>query len=127
MSTDSLQYLSTDQALADLATFRVFIHERYNLTDSNQWVAFGGSYPGILGSWLRLKYPHLIHAAVSSSAPLERKVDYPEYLEVVNTSLSAYSPECSRQIQAAFQAVQETLSQPNGSSKIEEAYKYKAS
>lgn len=46
MSTDNLYYLSSEQALADLATFRQFIAKSYNLTDSNKWVSFGGSYPG---------------------------------------------------------------------------------
>jgi pimeloyl-ACP methyl ester carboxylesterase len=74
LSTENLIYLSSEQALADLANFRQFVHLKYNLTDSNRWVSFGGSYPGSLSAWFRLKYPHLVYAAVSSSAPSTYKL-----------------------------------------------------
>lgn len=45
----------------------------------SKWVTFGGSYPGMLAGWARLKYPHLIHAAVSNSAPIQAKIDMASY------------------------------------------------
>ena len=45
MSVDNLQYLSSEQALADLAYFHNFVSTNYNVTGS-KWVSFGGSYPG---------------------------------------------------------------------------------
>jgi len=68
--------LSSDQALADLAEFIVNIKNKYDIPSAAKWVAFGGSYPGTLAAWLRMKYPHLIHAAVSSSGPLLAKIDF---------------------------------------------------
>lgn len=41
-----------------------------------QVVVFGCSYPGNLAMWMREKYPNLVHAAVSSSAPLKAQVDF---------------------------------------------------
>ena len=46
MSVKNLAFLSSEQALADLATFRAAMADKYNLTESNKWIAFGGSYPG---------------------------------------------------------------------------------
>ena len=46
--------------------------EEHNFT--GPWIAFGGSYPGSMAAWLRLKFPHLISGSVSSSGPLEAKV-----------------------------------------------------
>ena len=59
MSDENLKFLNSEQALADLAAFRQAMAEKYNLT-TNKWLAFGGSYPGSLSAWFRLKYPHLV-------------------------------------------------------------------
>lgn len=76
LSTDNLRFLSSRQALADLAHFRTVIAEARGLTNA-KWVAFGGSYPGSLAAWFRLKYPHLVHAAVATSAPVHATVNFP--------------------------------------------------
>lgn len=76
VSTANLQFLSSRQALADLAHFRTVTAATRGLTKS-KWVAFGGSYPGSLAAWFRLKYPHLVHAAVATSAPVHATVNFP--------------------------------------------------
>lgn len=75
MSLPNLQYLSSEQALADLAHFHAFVTDKYGLTDE-KWVAFGGSYPGNLAAWVRLKYPALFAGTVASSAPVHAKTDF---------------------------------------------------
>ena len=74
LSTQYLsKYLSSQQALADIVAFRSYVSSLYGMTH-NKWVTFGGSYPGMLAAWSRSKFPHLFHAAVSSSAPIHAKV-----------------------------------------------------
>jgi pimeloyl-ACP methyl ester carboxylesterase len=87
---EDLKYHSSHQALSDVANFHQFIVEKYALTSSNKWISFGGSYPGMLAAWTRLKFPHLIHAAVSSSAPVHAKLEMQEYN---NIAADAYSVE----------------------------------
>ena len=74
-----MKYLSSKQALADLASFRQFIVSTMKLTEENKWISFGGSYPGSLSAWFRLKYPHLVHGAISCSAPMLALVDITDY------------------------------------------------
>lgn len=76
MSVENLRYLSSEQALADLAYFIKGMNKKYNLDENNKWIAFGGSYPGSLAAWLRYKYPHLVHAAISTSGPLLAIADF---------------------------------------------------
>ena len=44
--------------------------------------------PGALAAWLRLKHPDTVVGSVATSAPVLAKVDFCEYLEVVNASLA---------------------------------------
>ena len=81
----------------------------HNLTDT-KWIAFGGSYPGSLAAWLRLKYPHLIHGSISTSGPLIAQADFPEYLEVVDNAIELTSPQCNKLVkQSMKQASKLTL------------------
>ena len=80
-STENLRYLNTEQALEDIASFHDMISEKFDLLSplvagekGNKWVAWGGSYPGMVAALARLRYPHLIHASVSSSSPLYAQV-----------------------------------------------------
>ena len=87
---DPLKYLSSHQAIEDLATFHAHATEEYNLTSSNKWVSFGGSYPGMLAGWFRVKHPELVHASVASSAPVSAILDMTGYNDV---TAEAYSVE----------------------------------
>jgi serine protease 16 len=107
LTIQNLRFLSSRQALEDLAHFVSTINQETTTetmtmmqkiltptdTDTttttttssdsggsmNTWVSFGGSYPGLMAMYFRYKYPHLIAAAVSSSAPLRLKVDFEGY------------------------------------------------
>ncbi|CAH0716103.1 unnamed protein product, partial [Brenthis ino] len=111
LSTKNLQYLSSNQALADLAYFISSMNDKYKFNKEVKWVAFGGSYPGSLAAWLRLKYPHLVHAAVSSSGPLLAKVNFMEYFQVVINALEEKTGDsnCVSELKRAHQQIEEKM------------------
>ena len=89
MGDESIALLSSQQALADLAHFVAWFSKTFGSggTGDSPWVCFGGSYPGDLSAWFRLKYPHLVVGAVASSAPVLAVQDMPSYMDVVGRSL----------------------------------------
>jgi lysosomal Pro-X carboxypeptidase len=100
---DSYRYLSTEQVLADLVAAINFLKSRY---DSQQVVAVGGSYGGMLTAWLQQQHPDLITAAWASSAPL---LGFASVLESVNHQSAIYQliegdyePSCATTIGKAF-------------------------
>ena len=90
MSTENLQYLTSEQALADLARFIDFFQVTYREAygaDTAKWITFGGSYPGALSAWFKLKYPSKVVGAIASSAPVFAEFDFSHYAEVVGFAL----------------------------------------
>lgn len=113
LTTKNLKYLTSKQALSDLAAFRNFyqnqINQKYNLSDQtagNAWITFGGSYSGALSAWFRLKFPHLTRGSLASSAVIHAIEDYYAYDEQVADSVG---PSCSDALRAVKAVVNDYL------------------
>jgi serine protease 16 len=105
MSTKNLQHLSADQALADLA--RIIGHIKSDLnTDSSKVVTIGGSYPGNLAAWFRLKYPSVTQGSIASSAPVLAQTNFYAYMDVVGQSIIHFSGQACFD---AFESAAKTL------------------
>lgn len=76
LGVKNLIYLNSQQALADLAYFIQNVNIEYKFSNNTKWIVFGGSYGGSLAAWMRIKYPHLVHGAVSTSGPLLAQIDF---------------------------------------------------
>ena len=74
LTTENMKYCNHNQALADLANFVDMQGKAMNLTEE-KWITFGGSYPGMMAGWARLKFPTAIYASVASSAPVQAQVN----------------------------------------------------
>jgi serine protease 16 len=105
MSTENLQHLSADQALADLA--RIIGHIKSDLnTASSKVVTIGGSYPGNLAAWFRLKYPSVTQGSIASSAPVLAQTNFYAYMDVVGQSIIHFSGQACFD---AFESAAKTL------------------
>jgi len=125
ISTSNLQYLSSQQALADLAQFiQWMIEEWEGVTSETQFVTFGCSYPGNLAAWFRLKYPQHTSGSVAGSAPVQATLDFFQYLDVVDESLTALTGiECDAHISNATAQIETMLKSSSGRTQLQNDFK----
>eukprot|EP01116_Phalansterium_solitarium_P017310 TRINITY_DN4229_c0_g3_i1.p1 TRINITY_DN4229_c0_g3~~TRINITY_DN4229_c0_g3_i1.p1 ORF type:complete len:494 (+),score=190.42 TRINITY_DN4229_c0_g3_i1:100-1581(+) len=107
-----MEYLTTEQALADYSVLIAAIKEQLGPAARSQAViAFGGSYGGILSALFRAKYPGSVDGAIAASAPLRAfpgqtpDWDSSLYFAVVSrdaTSAGGATDYCGENIRSAF-------------------------
>lgn len=121
----ALAFLSSRQAVEDVANFVRRMNDEYGLSNKNKWVTWGGSYPGMMAAWSRLKHPELIHASVASSAPVLAQLDMPEYNDRVASAYAVSdngvggSQECTEAIRKGHEVVGSLLQSQDGQSRLE--------
>ncbi|XP_071705549.1 probable serine protease EDA2 [Rutidosis leptorrhynchoides] len=111
LTTKNLQYLSSKQALYDLAVFRQFYQNSLNLklnrtNVENPWFVFGVSYAGALSAWFRLKFPHLTCGSLASSGVVLAVYNFTQFDQQVGESAG---PECKAVLQEVTQLVEQKL------------------
>lgn len=97
-TTESLKYLTVENALADTAMFLEVINEKLQKQfggQRRQVVVIGGSYPGAVSAWMRYKYPHVVDASISSSGVVNAILNYDMYDYQVYNSTSRSEGECA--------------------------------
>ncbi|KAK2657052.1 hypothetical protein Ddye_010104 [Dipteronia dyeriana] len=110
-TTEKLRYLSSKQALFDLAVFRQHYQESLNLKLNkadveNSWFVFGVSYSGALSAWFRLKFPHLTCGSLASSAVVQAVYSFTEFDQQIGESAGA---ECKTALQETTALVEQRL------------------
>lgn len=122
MSSDNLKFLSSVQAIEDAAFFIQGMIQKFPQLASAKWVSFGGSYSGNLAAWLRVKHPELVSYAVGSSGPVYAEVDFPEYLEVVQNSISSTDAGCAASVTAGFNQVAQLVQTAAGRTSVKSTF-----
>ncbi|KAH7686924.1 Prolyl oligopeptidase protein [Dioscorea alata] len=119
LATNNLRYLSSKQALFDLAVFRQYYQEsinaKYNHSKAESpWFVFGVSYSGALSAWFRLKFPHLTCGSLASSAVVLAVYNFTEFDQQIGESAGA---QCKAALQEITELVDEELKSDGGSVK----------
>uniref|UniRef100_A0A0E0EZU2 Uncharacterized protein n=1 Tax=Oryza meridionalis TaxID=40149 RepID=A0A0E0EZU2_9ORYZ len=107
LTTENLRFLSSKQALFDLAVFRQYYQEtlnaKYNRSGADSsWFVFGGSYAGALSAWFRLKFPHLTCGSLASSGVVLSVYNYTDFDKQIGESAG---PECKAALQETTKLV----------------------
>jgi lysosomal Pro-X carboxypeptidase len=123
-----LTYLTVDQALADYAEHINFLREEWQAPGSAV-IGFGGSYGGMLCSWLRFKYPSALDGCIAGSAPIVNfedmapKYDYDGFATIETLDASAAGgaePMCKDNMRAAFHDIVELAKTAGGRTELQQ-------
>ena len=117
-NTSTLQYLTSEQAIADFAQFLTWFKSDSSTPCEGKCVdvpviGFGGSYGGMLSSWMRIKYPHILAGAIAASAPIWQfygLVAPTVYNSIVTRDYTLDTPNCAAGIQKGW-SILEHMSQ----------------
>ncbi|EGC31013.1 hypothetical protein DICPUDRAFT_83068 [Dictyostelium purpureum] len=104
LTTENLKYLSSEQALNDLAIFVVWFQSQ--LSNAGKIVTIGGSYSGALSAWFRIKYPHITSGSIASSGVVNAILQFTTFDEYV---AYAAGEDCSNALRLVTKAVEEQI------------------
>jgi pimeloyl-ACP methyl ester carboxylesterase len=117
LTPEHLRYLSMEQAIEDLAVFQRYAQSALKL--KGKWIAIGGSYPGELSAFYRMKHPELVVGALASSAPVFAKADFFEYDRHV---ARVADPSCLRAIQTVVNEVEGRLASEPSRTEVKQLF-----
>jgi len=84
---ENLRFIAVEQVMWDYIELLKDIKTSFPELENRATIAFGGSYGGMLASWLRMKYPTHFQGALAASAPIlwfEGKTDPNAYTEIAS-------------------------------------------
>lgn len=117
LESKNLKYLTMKQAIEDFANFQRYAQEQLGL--QGKWISVGGSYPGELSAFYRMKHPELVVGALASSAPVLAKDNFEEYDHHV---AKVAGPVCLKSIQAAIVDVESRLLTPTSEAAVKKLF-----
>ncbi|XP_059663789.1 uncharacterized protein LOC132309501 [Cornus florida] len=118
-------YFNSAQAIADYATVITYLKEKFSARHSPV-IVIGGSYGGMLATWLRLRYPHITLGALASSAPVANfhgVLPYNGYRTIVAKDFKEASKRCYRIIKKSWSKIDTVAARPNGLSILSQRFK----
>ena len=125
-----LRYLTTEQATADYATLISSLRKKWNDVDNEiKFIGFGGSYGGMLGSWMRMRYPDALDGMIAGSAPilsfqgLNPPYDPNTYDKLVTRDAGGLDSWCVKNLKSAWKEITEYSSSVSGRELLSRSFK----
>lgn len=127
---ENFAYLTTSQALADYVYLIEELRRTFFSTmiseDTYPFIAFGGSYGGMLAAWLRMKYPNSVLGAIASSAPIWFFQDLTPcemFYDTVTKVFAHFGTEnCNKTIKATWDVIRNVTKTEQGQLHISRSY-----
>uniref|UniRef100_A0A3Q0TFM0 Lysosomal Pro-X carboxypeptidase n=1 Tax=Amphilophus citrinellus TaxID=61819 RepID=A0A3Q0TFM0_AMPCI len=112
-----LNYLTSEQALADFAVLIQNLKGSLPGAQHSPVIAVGGSYGGMLSAWFRMKYPHVVVGALASSAPIWQftgMVPCGDFYKIVTQDFAKSGHNCDASIRKSWKAINNVSSTVSG-------------
>ncbi|XP_060744009.1 lysosomal Pro-X carboxypeptidase [Tachysurus vachellii] len=112
-----LNYLTSEQALADFAVMIKSLKKTLPGAQNSPVIAIGGSYGGMLAAWLRMKYPNVVIGALAASAPIWQfpgMVPCGDFYKIVTQDFANSGINCSKNIRRSWTAINNVSSTAEG-------------
>uniref|UniRef100_A0A1B0CT00 Prolylcarboxypeptidase n=1 Tax=Lutzomyia longipalpis TaxID=7200 RepID=A0A1B0CT00_LUTLO len=120
LTADNLVYLTSSQAIEDMAALVRFIRSSSPDLEEAKVIAAGVGHGGALATWLRQAYPDLIHAAWASSAKLNAILNFGEFHTTTTQSVRIYGGVlCYDRMANAFAMLEEVFQNENYTKLVE--------
>ncbi|KAJ6107262.1 Peptidase S28 [Penicillium sp. IBT 18751x] len=115
LTTENLQYLTLENAIADLTYFAKNVDLPFDTNSSSNsqnapWVLSGGSYSGALTAWTESVSPGTFWAYHSTSAPVEAIYDYWQYFVPVQEGMPK---NCSKDVERVVDHIDSVFASGN--------------
>ncbi|KAL2729995.1 lysosomal Pro-X carboxypeptidase [Vespula maculifrons] len=118
-------YLTSQQAIADYVDLIEHLRSDENKKHSPV-IVFGGSYGGMLSSWMRMKYPHIVQGAIAASAPILQFTGVSScesFARITTSSYRAACDTCPKLIQRSWNVITNVTSNDEGKKWLSENWK----
>jgi len=105
-TTDSLRWLTNEQAAADSANF--LAHVKFDginedlTAPGTPWIYYGGSYAGARSAHMKILYPDLVFGSIASSAVTHAAITNWQYMDVIRVYAD---PKCSSHLVNSINAI----------------------
>ncbi|TDH14681.1 hypothetical protein EPR50_G00023240 [Perca flavescens] len=112
-----LNYLSSEQALADFAVLIQNLKSSSPGARQSPVIAVGGSYGGMLAAWFRMKYPNIVVGALAASAPIWQFPDMVpcgDFYKIVTQDFAKSGINCDANIRKSWKAINNVSSTASG-------------
>ena len=112
--TANLKYLNVEQVMSDYVEF-IKQYRDEHATETTPVIVFGGSYGGMLASWLRMKFPETFQGAIAASAPIiyfKGAVPEDGFYQVIDKVFTQGHEECHTNIKAVHSLLVDMKNDP---------------
>ena len=115
-STPNLKYLTSQQALADIASFIDALNDSPNR--KADWIVIGGSYPGALAAWFKSQYPDHAVGAWSSSGVIHAIKDFKTFDKDLYDRATMSNDSCPDHVKMVIDHIEKEFQTEEGTKRI---------